>query len=96
MAKWVIDVSTVGEVGFSDVLALRFDYNPELLQVLKDALRARKPQKPSEVGWWSGTFRCWLVTSDNWPKIRRSLLNAGVQLTGPEAFPATRRDRPAT
>ena len=80
----------------SPAVALRFDFNAELIDYLKGVLkrvrhfrsgRGRPLSKMSWAGGWSKASRCWWVLSTYWPEVRKVLLSKGVELTGPLAHP---------
>jgi hypothetical protein len=80
----------------SPAIALRFDFNEELINYLKGILkkvrqfrsgRGRPLSKMPWAGGWSMASRCWWVLSTYWPEVRQALLNEGVELTGPLAHP---------
>jgi hypothetical protein len=85
-----------GPLGESDSLfqepavALRFPYNPAVVELLKRVFRGARPRRAPLVGGWSAKSRCWWVRSPYWPTIRKSLLVVGVELSGPAAHPRRR------
>jgi hypothetical protein len=86
--------------GVVTVLALRFPYDPELINVLKSALReAARVVVIYNAGGWLAEHRCWFCERDVWPLVRERLAGAGYCFTGPEAGNHTgndgrRRERP--
>lgn len=80
----------------SPAVALRFDFNEELIDYLKGLLkslrqaqsgRGRPLSKLPWAGGWSKTSRCWLVLGTYWVQVRQAFLDNGVKLTGPVAHP---------
>jgi hypothetical protein len=75
--------------GLEIVVALRFEYDPGLVELVKQALReARRWDKEMREwlrgGAWSPHRRFWWVDPDAWPAVRRKLLEMGVRLSGPD------------
>ena len=80
----------------SPAIALRFDYDTELVAFLKATFhrarhsrsgRGRPFSRTLKAGGWSAKSRCWWVRSIYWEQVRRALLDEGVKLTGPLANP---------
>jgi hypothetical protein len=78
------------DVAYLDaVLVLRFEYDPDLVELVKHALRkARRWEKVMcewlRAGGWSPRRRYWWVDPEAWPAVRRQLLEKGVRLSGPD------------
>jgi hypothetical protein len=77
-------------------VALRFDFNEELINYLKRVLknarharsgRRRPLSKMPFAGGWSKASRCWWILSTYWEQVRQSLMKKGVKLTGSLAHP---------
>jgi hypothetical protein len=68
-----------------DALALRFRYDPRLVDILKEALRDARTWNSPPVGGWLPALRCWFVEVDAWPDVRKHLLEAGYELDGLDA-----------
>jgi hypothetical protein len=80
-----IDVSRFqpfqSRVGKDTVLGLRFGYDPELVAVLKSAVReAARALGVGFRGGWLPEHKLWFVENDAWPSVRRRLLEAGHTL----------------
>jgi hypothetical protein len=80
----------------SPAVALRFDFNEELIDYLKTTLkrvrrarsgRGRPLSKMPWAGGWSKASQCWWVLSTYWEEVRQALLDKGVKLTGTLAHP---------
>lgn len=80
----------------SPAVALRFDFDEELIDFLKGVLghvrrarggRGRPLGKMPFAGGWSKESRCWWVLSTYWQEVSQSLLEKGITLTGPLANP---------
>jgi hypothetical protein len=81
-------------VGVDTVLALRFKYDPELIDVLKSALReASRVLGIYNAGGWLAEHRCWFVERNAWPLVRERLAAAGVSFFGAEAGDGRRERR---
>jgi hypothetical protein len=69
--------------GVDTVLALRFRYDPELIEVLKDSLRrAARELDMHNVGGWLAEHRCWFVEREAWPYVRAWLTDRGCRFQG--------------
>ena len=84
----------------SPAVALHFDFDRELIALLKNILqkarlsRSRKGRPLSvipEAGGWSAVSRCWWVRSTFWIEVREALLGKDIKLIGPLARPAKRK-----
>jgi hypothetical protein len=72
--------------GVDTVLALRFRYDPDVIEVLKDAIRrASRDRGIRNAGGWLAEHRSWFVERQAWPCVRDQLRQAGYTLVGPEA-----------
>jgi len=112
--QWVID-ATIRVTSFtpadaydgprysrhSEAIALHFDFDRELIDVLKGVLhhvrwtkicRGQPLGRMPVAGGWSKASRSWWVLSGYWEDVRQTLLDKGVTLTGPLANPRTVRD----
>jgi hypothetical protein len=85
----------------SPAVALRFDYDAELVEFLKTTFhrarharsgRARPFSRTLKAGGWSEKSRCWWVRSSYWQQVRQALLEKGVELTGPLVHPRKVRE----
>lgn len=85
----------------SAAVALRFEFNEELIGYLKGVLkkvryarsgRGRPLSKMPWAGGWSKASRCWWVLSTYWEQVRQALLDKGINLTGPLANPRKVRE----
>jgi hypothetical protein len=74
----------------SPAVALRFQFNQGLIDMLKAILRSVHHSKMPWAGGWSKKSRCWWVRSTDWEQVRQALLDRGVELTGPLAHPGTK------
>jgi hypothetical protein len=71
--------------GVNTVLALRFQYDPELIAALKDALQeARRRGYGNNLGGWLPEYRCWFVERHAWPLVADRLREFGCTFTEPE------------
>lgn len=75
----------------SPAIALKFDYDRELIDLVKGILGAvpRSGRGRGRSYGWSKPSRCWWVRSYFWPEVRQALLAEGVHLTGQRAHPKT-------
>ena len=71
-------------------VALRFAYDAEVVELLKNVLHRQRSRSPWAGGWSKGS-RCWWVTSCFWPAVRSALIKEGVELNGPAAHPGKRQ-----
>jgi hypothetical protein len=75
--------------GIEIVAALHFEYDKDLVALVKTALRrARYRNEDYGPGWvraggWSPRRRFWWVDPVAWPSVRRQLLEKGVHVLGP-------------
>jgi hypothetical protein len=69
--------------GVDTVLALRFRYDPELIDVLKRALQAaRSIGFAYNPGGWLPEERCWFVERAAWLYVRAYLTDHGYRFSG--------------
>ncbi|HWB14140.1 MAG TPA: hypothetical protein VG826_33245 [Pirellulales bacterium] len=85
----------------SPAIALRFDFDAELVELLKTIFhrarcsrsgRGRPFSRTPKAGGWSKKSGCWWVRSNYWVQVRQSLLDNGVRLSGPLANPRNVKD----
>jgi hypothetical protein len=87
----IINVSTFqpfeSRQGVDTVFALRFRYDPDLVALLKSALRAARRRGLSfNPGGWLPNEHCWFVERSAWPYVRDFLAQeGGCRFAGPEA-----------
>src|SRR5579863_4483873 len=76
----------------SPAVALRFDFDAELVGLLKTLFHGLRHSRRSRgqlrshtvtAGGWSDKSRCWWVRSTYWQQVRQALLDKGVKLVGP-------------
>src|SRR5262245_4855453 len=81
--------------GRDTVIRLEFQYDPELVALLKQALRTRRSVN-GPAGGWLPEYRCWFVERDVWPMVRQRLGAEGHTFTGeaPAAAQAPPNPRP--
>jgi hypothetical protein len=73
-------------VGRDTVLALRFQYNAEVVEVLKQALRdAGRRLGRRNLGGWLEEHRVWFVERCAWPLVRERLAGIGCSFLDAEA-----------
>ena len=87
-----IDVSAFqpfpSRIGVDTVLALRFQYDPDLIAALKDALQAaRRRGFGKNLGGWLAEYRCWFVERSAWPLVADRLRKFGCTFTEPDSRP---------
>jgi hypothetical protein len=72
--------------GVDTVLALRFQYDPELIESLKLALRRASYLKYiKNPGGWLAEHRCWFVEREAWPIVQEHLRADGyAYISSPE------------
>jgi hypothetical protein len=72
--------------GVDTVLTLRFDYDPDVVELVKDALaEARRLTGLFPAGGWLADRRYWFCEHWAWPTVRRRLEQAGHAVNGPAA-----------
>jgi hypothetical protein len=73
--------------GIDTVLALRFRFDRDLVELLKEALRQARCDLDLEyqAGGWLPQERAWFCEREAWPSVRAQLRLAGYDVTGPEA-----------
>ena len=68
------------------VLALRSRYDPELVRLLKDAIRwAGSATGVKNAGGWLPDYRVWFVERAAWHLVRQRLVSAGCQIVNEES-----------
>jgi len=87
--SWHIDVSAFqpfeSRRGIDTVLALRFGYDRELIDILKTALRSARYRCPGRsAGEWLPEERCWFCERAAWPIVREHLALQGCKFTALE------------
>ncbi len=69
--------------GLDTVLALRFTYDPELVELLKTAFRdVGASTGRRNLGGWLPDHKLWFCEHVAWPVVRRRLLDAGHTIMG--------------
>jgi hypothetical protein len=67
--------------GIDTVYRLRFQYDPDIILILKAALhRARGTLGGNNLGGWLEEHRCWFVEPSAWPLVADQLRRNGCQL----------------
>jgi hypothetical protein len=66
--------------GFDTVLGLRFSFDRDLVELLKEALRNLKPGFPGSPGGWLPEHRAWFVERAVWPAVSTRLRAAGCDV----------------
>jgi hypothetical protein len=74
-------------------IALRFDFDEELVESLKRILREVRQAPAETAGGWYPPLRIWFVEPCAWPEVRRRLEELGCSFQGSEAdeLPAPER-----
>jgi hypothetical protein len=79
--RWTIHVSDLwperGPFGCGPPVALRFRYDADLVDVLKDALWHARGRHGPKVGGWIADMKVWYVERSAWPAVRSELADAG-------------------
>jgi hypothetical protein len=75
----------VSRQGLDTVLSLRFGYDPQLIERLKDALQqARSTLGRTNVGGWLKEHHCWFIEHEAWPIVKQRLIEADCTIDEPE------------